>query len=763
MRALILLLTGCSSLVGGRDKDNGCTDPLICSGDLSEECTGELTTVAIPLPGGCEDIDLSHDIPEEGFALGESSVQFTDATGGQSCALQVVITDETSPELSCEPVVLQALSSPDEIAEIPVPEFSDLCDLSPSYQASLESLESGANTVVYEAWDASGNTTSCTSEITVQELFPAEDLQVLSAALEPDGSTSILLGWTPSSGAHVLSLRLEQAESEDGPWTEIDTLDSDTLSTALPDLTAPTHLRLTSLSDELEGGSSESIQVFPIAAIGYDEREIDVDRVPFPTTLYGVVRHPSDLSLGPFPLVLLLHGNHGNCRPSEDSVEDSCATSRDHECPWSGWVTTPNAEGMAFQAETLAAQGYVAVSISGNAMNCRDDYILERSELIIEHLRHWRDWNDTDGGPLGSDFVGALDMERVGLVGHSRGGDAVSNVPAILQASPEAGIAIESVFAIAPTDFHSALVLDTHYATLLPACDGDVATLSGREIYDRSVQDGNPVVMAQALYMGANHNYFSTEWAYNDGSWVCSNENLVGKQAQQGWLEATLGPWFGTTLEGRSLRPDIQAEAETSDAVEEWAGRDLDIRWSYSSDDRLRIDDLEGPGAPDTNLLGEANELTGFITARHCEATSCGNSFDHEKSALVLKWADDGSATALFGLGGMDLTDFSVISFRISSRNEGWNSVREVQDAWLVLQDSDGDEVSAQLSDIQRISHGYDAGHDTDILQTVRLDLTKLSLESSDLDLGSIGSFSLQFPSDGLRGSIYLSDLELSR
>jgi hypothetical protein len=417
---------------------------------------------------------------------------------------------------------------------------------------------------------------------------------------------------------------------------------------------------------------------------------------------------------------------------------------------------------MAYQAETLAAQGYVAVSISGNAMNCRSDYILERSQLIVEHLRYWRDWNLEDS-PLGEAYLGAVDLSRIGLIGHSRGGDAVSHVPSLLSASPEEGITVESVFAIAPTDFHSAEVLDTHYATLLPACDGDVSTLSGREIYDRSVQDGNPVIQAQALYIGANHNYFSTEWAVNDGSWVCSPSELVSKQAQQGWLEAALGPWFRATLDGSELRSDIRAEGDVPDAVEDWAGQSLDVRWSFSSEDRLRIDDLEGTEAPEINLLGEINEFTGFITAEACTGGSCGASFDHDKSAIILKWAEDGDARARFGLGGMDVTDFPILSFRISSRNEGWNNIREVQDAWLIVQDADGDEAAVQLSELQRVAHGYEGSHDTDVLQTVRLSLAELTQDNIDLDITEVQAFVLEFPSDGLRGSIYLSDLELSQ
>jgi len=177
------------------------------------------------------------------------------------------------------------------------------------------------------------------------------------------------------------------------------------------------------------------VRALAIAAAGYDLRGQTVPTVPFATTLYGVTRHPVDWSFGPYPPVVMLHGNHGNCRPTRSSGDDNCAETTDHECHMWFHSTTPNAEGMLYLAETLAAHGYVATTISGNALNCRDDYIPERSELVLEHLRRWLGWSTTGGDPFGTTFVGRVDMTRVGLVGHSRGGEAVALAPQRLAAT----------------------------------------------------------------------------------------------------------------------------------------------------------------------------------------------------------------------------------------------------------------------------------------------------------------------------------------
>ncbi|MBL8231477.1 MAG: hypothetical protein JNL98_23480, partial [Bryobacterales bacterium] len=39
-----------------------------------------------------------------------------------------------------------------------------------------------------------------------------------------------------------------------------------------------------------------------------------IPQVPYPVDLWGTVWHPEDLSKGPYPLIVLLHGNHGVCR-----------------------------------------------------------------------------------------------------------------------------------------------------------------------------------------------------------------------------------------------------------------------------------------------------------------------------------------------------------------------------------------------------------------------------------------------------------------
>ena len=173
-----------------------------------------------------------------------------------------------------------------------------------SIQHDFDSSLSGSQTTTFTAIDASGNQSSCTSEIHIADLFPAQDLQVLSGVLNEDGQTSIELGWSPIESMDVTDLKLERATIGGEDWTEITTLSFEQYRTSLS-LAPGTawQVRLTSMGDGMEGASSEPIAVYSIQEAGYDVRDVTVPRIPFPTTLYGVVRAPTNLTGAPAPVI----------------------------------------------------------------------------------------------------------------------------------------------------------------------------------------------------------------------------------------------------------------------------------------------------------------------------------------------------------------------------------------------------------------------------------------------------------------------------
>lgn len=234
---------------------------------------------------------------------------------------------------------------------------------------------------------------------------------------------------------------------------------------------------------------------------------------PYPVRLRGSVHLP--VTGDALPVVLLMHGNHGTCSGTGATFPSAyCGAA-----PIPGQKPVPSFAGYDYLSEPLAAQGYFVVSIDANDVNdgnALDFYAAgrpERGQLVLRTLEELEKRNASGG-----EFEGRLDLTRVGLMGHSRGGEGV--VEAIRQnAARAAPFGIRAVIALAPTDFASLDVRDTPFLTILPSCDGDVVTLHGARQYDASRYiGGNEASLYQALTMGANHNFYNTEWTFDDGT-----------------------------------------------------------------------------------------------------------------------------------------------------------------------------------------------------------------------------------------------------
>lgn len=771
MTRLVSALLVLASCGGEIEIPATCPAQLSCAPEVSQSCTDITTPVTLPDPSVCSAADVTSDAPDA-FPVGQTLVTFDSQLRDdtESCTTTVQVVDSNPPQLACPEVEPFVRQRPDEeIAAPPLTEVSDACSDDLDVEVVPGLLQERLTEVRYTATDPSGNAASCVSMVQVLDLFPASGLRILSASLDGEDRTQLTVGWEPSEGADVSAYRIERAPASDGPWTEIGQVPSSEQVFTDPDLPAPgAWYRVLPAHEGYEGLPTAPVRAWSIAADGYHERGVSVPSVPFDTDLFGLVRRPVDLDAGPYPLVLLLHGNHGNCR-REGTTNDYCGPLTGHECNYDGYYAAPNAEGMLYQAETLAAQGMIAVTLSGNALNCRQTpsaWIPQRVEFLLQNLRRWKAWNDGEEAPLDAVYTGAVDLSRVGLVGHSRGGDAVANVPTRLTETPIEGVQVQSIYSIAPTDNLSARVGDAHYLTLLPACDGDVRTLVGARIHDRSIDD--PFDRSQVFFIGANHNFFSTEWYYNDGERACPGSELLSVRTQTAMLEASLGSWMAGTLGATGLEPFLRAEGPTPTSIEAWAEQPLDLRWSYSSPAVSLIDRFDHVGSPGANRSGGENTFDDFTQWFRCygraqfDEGGCGSAFLHFKSAVYVRWDVGQTALARFALEDLDVEDFGYLSFRVTSRWSTWNVGRDEQTFTIRVVDQDGDAAELLVSDVQPIPHIYVANNIREVLQTVRVPLDRLVAVQPDLDLDRLAALEFDFSDDAQRGTVLLTDIELA-
>ena len=162
--------------------------------------------------------------------------------------------------------------------------------------------------------------------------------------------------------------------------------------------------------------------------------------------------------------------------------------------------------------------GIIAVSVDCNALNGAGggvQNIVDRADLIIDIIAHFQTL-DADAARCSS---GRIDFGRVGLMGHSRGGDAVVTVPTVI-ALP--GVTIRAVLALAPTNFRYWFGLPTiqpkgyAFMTILPAGRRRRRRQQRRAVLRPG--DAGPV-QVQLYVHYTNHNFFNRQWLNDDS--VC--------------------------------------------------------------------------------------------------------------------------------------------------------------------------------------------------------------------------------------------------
>jgi dienelactone hydrolase len=366
---------------------------------------------------------------------------------------------------------------------------------------------------------------------------------------------------------------------------------------------------------------------------------------------------------GPFPLVLIVHGNHFAQESSDPGYE--------------------------YLGRLLASRGYILASVDENFINSSWTNGLDQKEtaargwLLLEHLKLFREWNSTKSNL----FEGKVDLDRIALIGHSRGGEAVATAAAFnhLPAFPgdatqkfDYNFNIRAVIAIAPADGQykpagvNRPLKDVNYFTIQGGYDSDVSAFDGSRQFNRTAFDDSfPGFKAELWVYRANHGQFNTVWGDDDngppGGWFLNKKPLLTGDQQRQIAKVCFSAFLEATLMGkeeyRQLFRDYRSGASwlpDTTYVNRYADAKRKIVAGFDEDFDVETATLAGASIHGEKLAVWKEQRTEMRWG------------DRGDNSVVLGWREP-AATYTVKLGedfAKTLTPASTLSFDLADTNQ---------------------------------------------------------------------------------------------
>jgi len=478
---------------------------------------------------------------------------------------------------------------------------------------------------------------------------------------------------------------------------------------------------------------------------------------------------------GPFPVVLIVHGNH--------HMEDFSDL------------------GYAWLGEQFASHGVVAVSVDENFLNSGFSDLLAgldggldtendaRGWMLLEHLRQLREWNQTKDNV----FAGKLDLDRVVLIGHSRGGEAVAEAALFnrLPAFPDDArqtfdyhFGIQGLIAIAPVDGQydprgrKTRIEDVNYLVIHGSLDGDVQSFMGTSQFARVTFPECVSCFKSSVYvLGANHGQFNTGWGRSDsampGRLFLNLEPIMDEELQRSVARPLFTAFLLTTLFGRD---EYRSVFEAVPRSAPWIAQPVELITDFRTGDELVIADFEEDADLQTATLGAARiESQGLSRWSEAEVQLKWEPLD--SAAVRLGWNSSKDAQTPLWRVGFDASPaaFTALSFSLAMTEDSPLDDEEAEwktpdslDLSVVVMDRNRESVIIPLAGHGALPapvHTHTRKHpwldDTDTAEPL---FTRYRIKSGDLsplDLSQLESIEFRFDRSEA-GVVLLDDLTLT-
>lgn len=464
-------------------------------------------------------------------------------------------------------------------------------------------------------------------------------------------------------------------------------------------------------------------------------------------THYGQMTYPVDSTAGAqppiaattegFPLVVFGHG-----RFFQNGV----------------WQT--NHLQAAYLMERLASWGIVATSVNlgvvgqfGNPAG-----IPQRGEIFLATLERTLDVDNQAGTPPAG-LQAAIDGTKLGLLGHSRGGEgAVAGaVLNLLQSSP---LPILAVGTIAPTDFENySLPADLPYMSLYGSKDGDVNNGWPIELHDQCESEER---VFEYIH-GANHFWFTESLVFTgegnaDISRALHHEIAMGYLAGFMVRKLTDNPLSSAVFcDGPEMAP-VTSQAE--------------ILPRYRDPNRATLDDFETNSSTSLSSEGTVASASAFGYALESDLFQTQFTYYHRDQAFVGAWDVPGALWFTQVPPSVNTGSFSHLSLDFAQRvSTTLNPNGQEQDLSVGMVDANGQIALVRLSDFGAIR--YPATHpggglfgptfpQKSVLQTTRIPLSAFAAANPLFDLSNI-NFVGWTPDQTASGEVAFDDVEFTQ
>jgi len=298
---------------------------------------------------------------------------------------------------------------------------------------------------------------------------------------------------------------------------------------------------------------------------------------------------------------------------------------------------------------------------------------------MLEHLALWRDWNESAGHP----FHTRIDMDNIALMGHSRGGEAVSiaylfnglsHFPDDAMVEFDYRFNIRSLVAIAQVDqrYHRRVELeDVNFFTIHGSYDSDEPAYHGlRQLNRINLDEGGNFIKSGLYLHGANHGQFNTGWGRADysppDSWRLNLAPLIPGAEQRQVASAYITAFLEATLHGDeryiALLKDPRAGAE-------WLPARTYVHQFTDSTYRPLADFEEDLDVTTTNQPGATIVATGLALWRE-EDLEHRDKRKQGSNAVVVGWRDEGAAFAINLSDPGDISPDRALVFAVSGSTE---------------------------------------------------------------------------------------------